>query len=480
MKLPSSPLSPEAITQTLDSYRSNDLQWKTGRTFGYVYDPGRDAASIAKAAYASYLTENGLDPTAFPSLLRLENEIVAMVRAHLRGDENVVGTFTSGGTESIMLAVKSARDRARATHPSRDRFEIVLPVTAHAAFWKACHYLGVHPVVTPVDPTSFRADVAAMASAITEHTVMLVGSAPSYAHGVVDPIREIAALASSRGLLCHVDGCVGGFLLPFWKRLGADVPDFDFGVPGVTSLSVDLHKYAFAPKGASLVFHRDASLRKHQIFACAEWTGYSVVNMAVQSSKSGGPLAGAWATLYRIGDEGYLDISRVMRDATARIIAGIKSIPELRVMGHPDFCMVAFTSDTVNVFHIADEMKERNWYVQAQFKRGPSKENLHLSIGPTNEPWVDAFVKDLRECVAVAKGLPPSEIAATVRSAMSEMDPATITDETIEQMMSLAGAQSDGLPSRLAGINEILNEMPAPLAERAFVSFMNGMFRAAS
>jgi glutamate/tyrosine decarboxylase-like PLP-dependent enzyme len=196
-----------------------------------------------------------------------------MAAAHLNGDENVAGNFTSGGTESIMLAVKTARDFARAKRPQIRAPEMVLPVTAHAAFQKAAHYLDVKPVLVPVDTTSFRADVDAVRTAITSNTILLVGSAVSYAHGVVDPIPELAQLALEHGLLLHVDGCMGGFLLPYFRRLGAAIPDFDFGVPGVTSISMDLHKYAFAAKGASTILYRSQELRRYQIYTCAQWTG---------------------------------------------------------------------------------------------------------------------------------------------------------------------------------------------------------------
>ena len=234
MKIPQKGIPKEELLAKLETYRADDVDWRSGRTWAYVYDPGKEAEDVIKRAYMMYLTENALDPTAFPSALRLENELVAMARSHLHGDEAVVGNFTSGGTESIMLAVKTARDYARARHPQITAPEIVLPLTAHAAFQKAAHYLGLTPVLVPVDPTSFKADVAATRRALTPNTILLVGSAVSYAHGVVDPIRELGQLALEHDLLLHVDACMGGFLLPYFQRLGAAVPDFDFQVPGVT------------------------------------------------------------------------------------------------------------------------------------------------------------------------------------------------------------------------------------------------------
>jgi sphinganine-1-phosphate aldolase len=476
MSLPPSGESRESILGTLERYREHDVAWRSGRTFGFVYDPGTDALELGKEAYGLFLTENGLDPTSFPSLLRLENEVVGMARDQAGGDAEVVGAFTSGGTESIMLAVKAARDLNRKLRPSLRDPEIVVPLTAHAAFHKAAHYLGLKIVVTPVDPVTFKADVAAMREAITERTILIVGSAPSYAHGVIDPIREIAALAAERDLLCHVDACVGGWLLPYFRKLGAEIPAFDFRVPGVTSMSMDLHKYAFCPKGASIVLYRKAALRRHQIFACAAYPGYVVLNMTVQSSKPGGPVAGAWAVMRRLGDEGYLEIARRMQAATAEIVKGIAEIPGLAVLGKPEMSLLAFTSSDASVFTIADEMKTRGWYVQPQLRRGPSPENIHLTVGPTNGPWVPTFLADLRDSVQAAKGQPESPLAAQLGGAMAGLDAATVSDEMLAQMLAMAGA-GGGVPGRMSEVNQILNQLPGPLVERLLVEALNGMFR---
>jgi len=477
MRIPEKGWSREQVFAALERYRDHDTPWREGRTWAYVYDPGREAEAVIKDAFASYLSENGLDPTAFPSALRMENEVVAMAAAHLNGGPEVVGSFTSGGTESIMLAVKAARDWAREKRPEIRVPEIVLPETGHAAFQKAGHYLGVRPVCVPVDPKSFRADVDAIAAAITPSTVLLVGSAISYAHGVVDPIREIAALAAERGLLCHVDACMGGFLLPYFARLGAAIPDFDFRVPAVTSISMDLHKYAFAAKGASTLLYRSKALRKYQMYACAGWSGYTVINPTVQSSKSAGPLAAAWAALHFIGDDGYLGIARKVKDATERIVGALDEMPDLRVLGRPDMNLVAFASDSVSVFHIADEMKERHWYVQPQLAFGSSPENLHLSINPESVRWVDAMLADLRECTGRAKALPSGQLAPKIREAFGQLRPEDLSEDIFHSLLSMAGMEGTGLPGRMAEINEVLNALPVPLRERLLVEYLNELFR---
>jgi glutamate/tyrosine decarboxylase-like PLP-dependent enzyme len=354
---------------------------------------------------------------------------------------------------------------------------MVLPETAHASFQKAGHYLGVEPIMVPVDPVSFRADVDAVRDAITDQTILLVGSAISYAHGVVDPIRELGQLALERDLLLHVDGCMGAFLLQYFARLGAPVPDYDFRVPGVTSISMDLHKYAFAAKGASTILYRSKELRKYQMYACSNWTGYTVINPTVQSTKSAGPIAASWAILHFMGDDGYLEFTRQVKDATDRIVQAIDETPDLRLLGRPDMNLLSFASDTVSVFHIADEMKELNWYVQPQLAYGCSPENIHLSINPGSVHWVEPMLDDLRECIEKARLLPTGEIAPKIREAFGHLKPEELSEEVFQGMIGMAGMDGTALPGRMAEINEVLNALPVPLRERLLVEYLNELFR---
>ena len=477
MRLPKKGLDRADLFEALESFKQKDVDWRSGRVFGFVYDPGKEAMEVGKKAYMDFLTENGLDFTSFPSLLKLETDLISIAAAHLHGDENVVGNFSSGGTESIIMAVKAARDYAREHRPHITQPELVLPVTGHAAFHKAAHYLGIKVVPAAVNPKDFRADPAKVEEALTENTILIVGSAPSYAHGVVDPIPELAALAEKNGLLCHVDACVGGWLLPYYRQLGADLPDFDFTLPGVTSMSMDWHKYAYASKGASIVMYRNRDLRKHQIYSCAKWTGYSIVNTAVQSSKSGGPMAGAWATLNFIGEDGYLEIARRSMEATEKLVAGIEGIPGLRLLTKPDFCMFAFTSDELSVFHLVDEMNSRGWYIQPQFAFAGSKENAHMSVGVSNLPWVDKFLEDLAEAVEAVKSQPTGNMAAVVSEELAKLDLAALNDQDIKDMMTMVGMGSGSeLPNKMGEINEILNAVPPELKERLLVLFVNDAF----
>ncbi len=475
MKIPATGLPKEQVYSRLAAFRDADMPWRDGRTFAYVYDPGPETEEVIHHAYMDYLGENALDPTVFPSTMRLENEVVSMAVAHLGGDENTAGAFTGGGTESLILAVKTARDYAREERGIAEP-EIILPTTAHAAFHKACHYLDVKSVIVDVDPVTFKADVDAVRRAITPNTILLVGSAVSYAHGVVDPIRELGQLALEKNLLLHVDGCMGGFLLPLFRRLGEPVPDFDLSVPGVTSISMDFHKYAFAAKGASVILHKTKELRRHQFYACASWTGYTVVNSTVQSTKSAGPVAACWAVLNFVGEDGYLELARSMLEATRTIVAGIRAIPGLRVLGEPQMNLVAFTSDEINVFDVIDEMKTRGWFIQPQLGFGPSRENIHLSLNPKALAHAPKLLADLRECVDIARGLENAPAAMQMQQMLSSVDLSAIGPAAIGGVLQMVGISGASLPDRMAPINGILNSLSPALRERLIIEYLNGLF----
>lgn len=479
MKLPETGWTRDQIFTALDAMRAGDLPTEGGHAFAYVYDPGEKAAGeLAADVYRRFLSTNGLDPTAFPSLLRLENEVIGFAAEHLGGGPDAAGVFTSGGTESLMLAVKAARDWARVHRPDIARPEMIVPVTAHAALHKAAHYLGVTLVPTAVDPATFRADVAAIRAAITPNTILLTASAASYAHGVVDPIAEIGALAAERGLLFHVDGCIGGFLLPYFRRLGADIPAFDLSVPGVTSISMDFHKYAYAPKGASTLVFRDRGLRRHAIYACAAWTGYTVVNTTVQSTKSGGPLAATWALLRAVGDAGYLDLARRTLAATRTIVAALREIPGLAVLGDPHMSLVAFTAAEGGppIFPLADAMKARGWLIQPQFGGLGSPANLHLTISAGHLAVADRFLADLRSAADAVRGQPPDPTLAMLLQAAASMDFSNMSEETFMQALALAGVHGGALPEQMATINSLLDALPAPARAAAIVAFINDLF----
>ncbi|HIE17061.1 MAG TPA: aspartate aminotransferase family protein, partial [Dehalococcoidia bacterium] len=346
----------EEILATLHSLRSTDADWKHGKMFSLVYNAGEDVARLAAEAYLLFMNENALSPFAFPSLLKMETEVVSMVASLLGGDSETVGFMTSGGSESIMLAVKAARDFAREQRPEIANPELVMPSSAHPAFSKAAHYLGVKAVVVPTDK-SLRADVDAMSEAISENTIMLIGSAFSYPHGIIDPIPELAEIAASRDIWMHVDACVGGLILPFLSMLGYPIPPFDFQLPGVKSISADIHKYGFTPKGASTILYRNAELRKYQIFAYADFPGGAYATPNVLGSRPGGPIAASWAVMKYLGIEGFKRLAEITMKTTIRLIQEIQSIPELYILGEPPATVFAFASDVLNVFALGDKMK---------------------------------------------------------------------------------------------------------------------------
>ena len=476
IQIPRKGKAKEEIYKTLESYKGDDLDWKSGRVMGYVYDPGEKAKDVINQAYTMYLSENALDPLTFPSLLRLENEVVSMTAGLLNSPPEVVGNFTSGGTESLMLAVKTARDFARAVKPHITEPEMVLPITAHASLFKAAHYLGVKPVVTRVHDDSFKADVSAMRNAITDNTILLVGSAPGYTHGVVDPISEIAALALEKDLLCHVDACVGGIHLSYMRKLGFEVPDFDLNVPGVTSLTTDLHKYGYAAKGASIVLYKNKELRRYQIWACSRWTGYTIINPAVTSSKTGGPMAAAWAVMNHLGEEGYLEIVREVMAATQKLIDGISRIDGVRILGKPDMCMFALASDSdkINVYRLADEMKLKGWFLQPQFARENSPANLHISMNRSTVPQAEAFLETFAETIAEMKQQEPDDDTSAL---YAELDNLSINydEATFFKLAEMVGVTADQLPDKMEKINKLLEVLRSDVSEFMLVEFLNNL-----
>ncbi|GAB3439945.1 aminotransferase class V-fold PLP-dependent enzyme [Phycicoccus ginsengisoli] len=471
--------SADEVLARLEQLRAADLPTHGGRTLAYVYDSGlHEADELGCRALAAFASTNGLDPTAFPSLLRMEQDLVRFAGRLLDAPDGFVGTATSGGTESILLAVQTARD----SRPDVERPAMVLPTTAHAAFHKAAHYFGVEPVLVDVDPLTCRADPAGMDRATDDRTVLVVASAPSYAHGVVDPVGPIAAAAAARGVRCHVDACIGGWVLPYLSRLGDEVPAWTFAVDGVASISVDLHKYAYTPKGISLLLHRTAELRRPQFFASADWPGYTMLNSTTQSTKSGGPLAAAWAVVQHLGDDGYAALAEQVRDGIRALVEGLRGIPELALEAEPDSTLVAVRTDgSCDVFTVADEMRERGWFVQPQMSYRGRPPTLHLSLSAATAPVVGEFLDALREAVAAAVEARPVPVPAELAAVVGAIDPATLDEAAFDGLLQVAGlAGADGaldLPARMAPVNALLDLAPPRLREALLVAFLDRLSR---
>ena len=385
---------PEDLLAEVRSGRGDDADWRGGRTFSLVYNPADPTLERLQEAVArEYLHENYLNPFAFPSLLRMEREVVAAYAA-LVGSDPRAGKLSGGGTESLFLAVQVARDHARQAR-GIDEPTVVVPATAHPALAKACHYLDVTEVRVPVAPDR-RADLAATAAAVDERTALVVGSAPCYPYGVVDPIGDLAALAAERGALCHVDACLGGWLLPFLERLGEPTPPWDFRVEGVTSLSADIHKYGWCTKGASVLLHRDEERLRLQYFLYDGWPGGLYGSATTAGTRPAAPIAIAWATLNHLGLDGYLRLAGQVRDAARRLRAGVEAIDGLTVTGDPIPAVMEIAADRpdVDMAAVGDVMDDRGWHLDRQ------QGGLHAIVSPSHGPVADRFLADLADAVA--------------------------------------------------------------------------------
>lgn len=379
----------------LHQLKQHDYAWKDGRLPVYVYHYTEELMRVSKEAYMEFFTENALGRKAFPSVATLETEVIEMGIGLLGGSSRAGGTFTSGGTESIFLAIKTARDWAR-KEKGVDRPKIVMPVSGHATADKAADYLGMEVVRTPLR-SDFRADVGLLEAAIDERTCMLYASAPGYPHGVFDPIEEIGALAKKRSLWLHVDACVGGFLAPFARELGYPIPAFDLSVPGICSLSADIHKYGFAAKGASLVLFADRDYQKYQRFEFSNWPRGTYVTDTFQGSRAAGPIASAWAVMNTLGHAGYREIARVIMDTREHFIAGVEQINGLRLLRPSDLCILMYDSvdPDVDIYAVADRMAEKGWFVGKSIM----PKAVHIALNPVVAPALDAYFADLAACV---------------------------------------------------------------------------------
>jgi len=403
MPIPEHSRPVDAVIAELEAKRAGDVRWRDGRAFSLVYSGGPAAHEAAERAALLYLHENALNTRAFPSLGAIQSEVVRWTADLLHGPPEVAGFLTSGGTESIQCAVLAARERGRAergiTAP-----QMVVAESAHAAFHKSAHMFGVRLVKTPV-LADWRADVAAMAAAITPDTVLVVGSAPQYPQGVVDDIPAIAALAHAAGASCHVDACMGGFVLPFAERLGRQVPPWDFRVPGVTTVSADIHKLGYAPKGVSVILHRDKALRAYQTFVTQDWLGGLYASPNLQGTRSGLPMAAAWAVMQTLGMEGYLRLTEAALTAADRMRAGIVATPGLRVLGGDPYHIVAMAADPasaapLDVFALGDALAARGWLHDRQ----TPPDTLHSTVSNSNAAAMDDWLADLAACAAELPG----------------------------------------------------------------------------
>ena len=396
-KLPKHSQTPEQVLAAMREKKAADADWRGGRTFSLVYPAGDDVDALLREAQLLYLYENALNPFRFPSLRSMEVDVVGIAASLLHGGEDADGAMTSGGTESILLAAKTALFRARAERGVKDP-QMLVPFSAHPAFAKACELLGIERVVVPLQD-DLRADPKAAAELVNERTVMMLGSAPCYPFGVIDPIEELAGIAARRNIHFHTDACLGGFVLPFFEKLGRKVAPFDFRVEGVSTISTDVHKYGYSTKGASVIAHRSRStLLEHQLFKFRDWPGGGYASFAMAGARPAAPIAAAWAVLHYLGEEGYLRLARRLAETMDRLQSGVAAIAGLAVVGEPEMTLFAFTAaegSDLDIFAVGDAMDERGWCLDRQ----NSPDALHLMISPEHDRIVDDFLADLGEAV---------------------------------------------------------------------------------
>jgi sphinganine-1-phosphate aldolase len=467
----------ETILESMEKIRQSDTEWKTGKMFGYVFDPGDEASVLAEKAFLNFAHLNRLSPTSFPSLRKFENEVVSMCAHLLHGDENVVGSVTSGGTESIIMAVLVAREMDKNKDKRGHNPEVIMPVTAHPAFLKACHYLSLTPRIIPVGEDK-RVDVNLFRQAINDDTILLVCSAPCFPFGVIDHVAEIASIAIEKKKLFHVDACMGGFMLPFMKDVGYPVPEFDFKLPGVTSISLDAHKFGYSMKGASIILYRNPEMRMKQFYIYPDWPGGIFASVALMGTRSGGSVAGAWALINYMGKEGYRKIVKQVIEATKKIISGINSIPGLHVISNPDMSLLAFTSEKYDIFTIADMMEEKGWHLDRQ----QLPDSLHLTISKGNVETADQFISDLREVMSQTEKLQSEAKSAqfTVRAAKvaSKILPGKTIGKIAARMSRKEQSEDSHKPPRQAAIYGITGSLKSrDKVSDAIAGLLDEMYR---
>lgn len=469
MGIPQTGMSVADIAASLTDMRREDPPVHGGRVLAYVYDAGVATASTAGLeALGAFAEVNALDPTTFPSVARLENDLVGWGLDLMRAPEEAAGVVTSGGTESCILAVLAARERWR-REGGEGTPVLVVADTVHPAFHKAAHLLGLEVRTIAVDRATLRLTAESVSAALTTSSAdvaLVVASAPSYAHGVVDEVPGIAAAAAAHGVPCHVDACIGGFTLAYARLGGNSVPAMDFAVDGVTSIAMDLHKYGFSPKGASLLLFRDTALRAGTYYAFSSWPGYPVVNTTLQSTKSAGPMAAAWAVGHALGHDGFIDAVRRAREATHRMASAVDDIPGLTVVGEPDSTLLALAGDgetPVDPFRLADAMRARGWTLQPQPSLGDLPRTLHLTVQPVSLDSVEDFTRDLAEAAAEVRSLPWLDVSTDLEAAFANLPDLT---------------SGGPLPAEMAGVHALIDALPPEIRDPALTAIFASLFTA--
>ena len=484
------------ILARLQQLRAADAPTHGGRVLSYVYDSGlSELDSLAADAARIMQPVNGLDPTTFTSVAALESEVIGFARATLGGGEDCVGSVTTGGTESCLLAVKSARDHwvaAGGTGTPR----LLATTTAHAAFRKAAHLFGLQLDLVAVDPASGTVPAQALIERIGDDVALVVVSAPSYPFAALDPIAEVAAACARTSTWCHVDACIGGWILPFWRTDDEPaLPAWDLRADGVTSISADLHKYGYAPKGVSVILYRDRDHHRAQYFAMTDWPGYPVVNPTLLGSKSAGALAAAWAIIQALGQPGFARLAQSCRRSTQRLVELIDNTTGLRVVGQPIGPLIAVASDPgvpaqqrVDPHHWADQARTHGWVVQQQCGLTQADgthlpHTAHLTITPVTEAHLEELCQALTRAADEVRGTPAIDPQQALNALPAELVtqlgagdvplPDAQTAHALLQAIGLVGDSTDArLPARMAPFLALIEGLPHALTERLLTELL--------
>jgi glutamate/tyrosine decarboxylase-like PLP-dependent enzyme len=475
-----------AILARLSALRAADAPTHGGQVLSYVYDSGiAELDELAAAAVRLVQPVNGLDPTTFTSVAVMEREVLGFARELLHGNDEVVGSVTSGGTESCLLAVKTARDSWRSAG-GVGRPRIVAPVTVHAAFHKAAEYFGLELDLVPVDSLTGGLEAGRLIERLAPDVALAVVSAPSYPYGSLDPVEEVAAACEEAGIDLHVDGCIGGWILPFWREAdGSAPPPWDFRVAGVTSVSADLHKFGYAPKGASVLLQRGRDRQRLQYFATTGWPGYPVVNPTLLGSKSAGALAASWAIIQALGARGFAELADACLHATRALVDVVGDIEGLRVVGAPTGPLLAVATDEelpderrVDPHHWADRARLRGWHLQLQPGLAqPDGTRLppttHLTITPVTKGRIDELEAALRASADEVRGTPPADAVAAL-AALPPLGAGPLDSDTAAGILRAVGiaGEAPGLPNDQAPLLALIEALPRPVTERLLIELL--------
>ena len=478
---PSFETPPAEILERLAALRRDDAPTHGGHVLSYVYDSGlAELDELAASAIRAMQPVNGLDPTTFGSVAVMEREVVSFTRALLNGDDSVVGSVTTGGTESCLLAVKTARDNWR-NAGGEGMPRLLAPVSVHAAFQKAAHYFGLGLDLVPVDVVTGIVDADRLIERLGDDVALVVVSAPSYPHAALDPVAAVAAACAERQIDCHVDACIGGLVLPFWEGL----EPWDFRVAGVTSMSADLHKFGYAPKGVSVLLQRGRDRQRTQYFATTRWPGYPVVNPTMLGSKSAGPLAASWAILHALGLAGFAELAASCARSTRSLIQVIEGIRGLRVVGTPVGPLLAIATDEgapehdrVDPHHWADQVRQHGWLLQlqpalTQTDGSRLPRTTHLTITPVTEGVLADLSVALVTAADQVRGIPgitaedalgslPADAAAALGAAAGPID----SEASYAMLVAIGLGGGGALPNRMAPFLALIEALPPQLSER--------------